>query len=118
MELLKNKPEGAVADIRELIVIEMFDCCAIEPIASKAWAIEASQNVHRCAFPGATGSHHGQIIALTDGEIELVECSDAELSLPVDLADSNQFGNRCRSGVSQGHVGKQLRWLPAAGGWY
>ena len=94
MELLEHESEGAVAYIRQCIVIELLHRLAVQPVTAAGGTIQAAQDVHGGALAGAAGSHHGEIVPAVDGEIELIKGSNRQVTGSIHLADVDQFGDR------------------------
>jgi hypothetical protein len=46
MELLKHKPQLAVAQVGQLVVVERFHLGAVQAVAAAGGAIQAAQDVH------------------------------------------------------------------------
>ena len=95
MELLKDKSKRVVTDVREGIVVQLFNGHSIQPVSPTSGPVETAKNIHRRAFSGSTGSHHREVIPLTDGEIQLIKCFDLEITGSIDLADFIEFSD-CR----------------------
>ena len=51
MEPLKNKPDGAAADNRLLIIAQTGDILLPEPIPAGGRRVKAAKNIHQGGFP-------------------------------------------------------------------
>ena len=59
--------------------MQLFNGYAIEPVGATGGPVEATKDVHRRALAGAAGSHHREVIALLDGEVQLIKGFDLEI---------------------------------------
>ena len=63
IKVLENKPEFTVADIGQLIAIQMRDIGVIEDILSAVGSIETAKEIHKGRFSGAARAHQGDEFA-------------------------------------------------------
>jgi hypothetical protein len=63
IKALENKPEFTVADIGQLIAIQMRDIGVIEEILSAGRSIQTAKEIHKGRFSGAARAHQGHEFA-------------------------------------------------------
>ena len=66
IEGLEDEADFLVADARKLIVVEITDQLAVQPIAALGRRIEAADEVHQRGLAGAGRSHDGDILVVAD----------------------------------------------------
>src|SRR4051812_43920547 len=91
VERLEHEADLAVADRRELVVVERDDVLAVELVAAARGVVQAAKDVHhrRLARPGV--AHDRDHLALLDAERDVVEGADVDGAGAVDLADVRQL---------------------------
>src|SRR4029450_6441792 len=62
IESLKDKPDLAIANARQLIIRHARNVPSIEFVASGTRRIEAAEHVHQRRFAGATGAHDREVL--------------------------------------------------------
>ncbi len=67
VEGLEDEADFLVADAGELVVVELADQLAVEPVAALGGGIEAADEVHEGGFAGAGGTHDGHVFVMADG---------------------------------------------------
>ena len=80
MELLKDKSEGPVAHVRQGIVVQLFNRHAVELVGAARGPVETTKDVHRRALAGAAGPHDSEVVPLLDGQIQLIQSFDFEIT--------------------------------------
>src|SRR5215467_6873952 len=68
VETLKDETDLAIADSRQLLLIQIGDVGAFEPIVARSRFIQASQDVHERRFAAAAGAHDGDELSSPDLE--------------------------------------------------
>ena len=83
VEGLEDEADFLVADAGQLIVVELADEMAVEPVAAFAGGIEAADEVHEGGFAGAGGAHDGDVFVAADAQGDAVESVDLLLGAHV-----------------------------------
>ena len=94
VESLENKTDFLVANIRQVIAVELGDIGAIEQVYPARRAVQATDDVHQRGFAGAAGAHHGDEFAGLDFQRDPAHRVDVHLPRPVHLVDVFQFDDR------------------------
>src|SRR5713101_6073309 len=68
IEVLKNKTDLAIANIRELVPLQSGHIRAVEQVSACAWPIETAENIHQSRFAGAARAHQGNKFTALDLE--------------------------------------------------
>src|SRR4051812_9421834 len=117
IEGLKNEPDVLISPISELGFVEARDVDALDEAFAFGWAINARDDMEQGAFAGAGRAHQGEKFAGVDVERDVVEGSDIDFALSINLGeisdgDDDVFINpankrtACRGGHSSFHVEK------------
>ena len=68
IEVLKNKTDLAIANVRELVSLQSGHIRSVEQVAACAWPIETADNIHQSRFAGAARAHQGDEFTALDLE--------------------------------------------------
>src|SRR5207253_10360380 len=88
VEVLENEPDLAVADVRELEVIERPDVDAVEEIRALRRQIETADDVHQRRLAAARASDDREVVPALEREVHLAQRVHGDLSGAVDLRDA------------------------------
>ena len=70
---LEDEAEGATAQSRAGLVVELGDILVREEIASAGWTVEHADDVHHRALAGTGLAHDGEEFAALDFQADLVQ---------------------------------------------
>ena len=73
VERLKDEADFLVADVGELVVVELADEATAEPVAAFARRIEAADEVHQRRLAGPGRAHDGDVFALANLHVDAAE---------------------------------------------
>ncbi|MCY1295995.1 hypothetical protein D9M70_453610 [compost metagenome] len=108
---LEDEAEGAAAQGRQLIGIEVGDALAVDQIVAAGRLIEAAENVHQRRLAGAGLADDRHELARLDIEGEAVQDLDGEIAVEIGLADVLERDERGH-GQPQNIGGMRMpRWL-------
>jgi hypothetical protein len=68
VEGLEDEADFLVADAGELVVVELGDVVAVEPVLALGGRVEAADQVHQGGLAGAGGAHDGDVLVVLDAE--------------------------------------------------
>ena len=71
---LKHETNLFVSNVGELIIVQIADQAACEPILPGGWRVEATDKVHQRGFAGARGAHDGHVLPLADLQVHATQC--------------------------------------------
>ena len=80
VEALKDEADVLVAQLRELVVVELHHVPAGEDETARGGDVQAAHEVHQRRFPGPGGPHDGREFALLDREVDPLE--DLQILVP------------------------------------
>jgi len=64
VEALKDEADLAVADLRQLVLVEQFHIDTVEQVAPCRLHVEAADDAHQRALTGAGRAHDRDVVAL------------------------------------------------------
>jgi hypothetical protein len=68
VEGLKDKPELAVAQVGELVLVELVGVGAVDQVAPAGGDVEAAEDVHKGALATARAAHDRHEVAALDAQ--------------------------------------------------
>ncbi len=100
---------------RELVACQHADIHAAKKILAVGRRIETAENIHAGGFARAGWAHHGDELAIADGEIDAAQGRHRRIAHAVDLADIAKGDERClcRAGAAQVATIRPARAAPA-----
>jgi hypothetical protein len=78
--LLEDKADLLVADVGELVVVEVGHAHAVQQILAAGGLVEAADDVHQRGLAAARGPHDRHHLALADGERDAAEGMDLHVA--------------------------------------
>src|SRR5690606_22281230 len=87
IETLEDEAELLVAQVRELVAVELVDIDAVQQVGAAGRAVEAAEHVHQRRLAGAARTHEGDEFALVDVERDAANGMNGNLARLVDLVD-------------------------------
>ena len=119
IEGLEDEADLLVADARQLVVVQLADQLAVEPVLALGGRIEAADQVHQRGLAGAGGAHDGDVLVVLDAQRDAAQGLHLLLrahivGAPQILDDDDVaagdgrglrqfFGDRCCSKPSESH---------------
>ena len=96
VEGLEDKPDFAVANFGQLVVVHIADADAVQFIAAGRGGVETADEVHHRGFAGAGRPHDGDIFAALDLKRHIAQRVDgfrAHLVAPRNILETNERHN-------------------------
>ena len=110
IEALEDEAEFLVAEVGELVAVQLGDVHAIEQVASRRRPIQAPQCIHEGGFARAARAHDGHELALVEFErdpADGVYFYLAGIVDPMDVLEFNDGGHaRERDGRTRNDAGR------------
>jgi hypothetical protein len=69
VEGLEDEADFFIANAGKLIVVELTDQVAVEPVAAFARRVKAADQIHERGFSRARGTHNGNVFAAIDAQV-------------------------------------------------
>jgi hypothetical protein len=107
---LEDEPDPAVADHRQLVVLEIANVDAVQQVAAPGRDIEAAEDVHQGRLAAAGGAHDRDEVALADAEGDAAEGVDDLRSHRVRLGHPLERDQR--PPPSDAHFPGPTNWTP------
>src|ERR1035437_5775280 len=85
LELLEDEPDAAVAEIGQLPFAHRLHRLAGEQVMTLGGDVETAENVHEGGLAGAGFPHHRNELAAVDGDADVVDSVDRDITAPVHL---------------------------------
>ena len=98
VERLEHEADLAVADRRELVVGQVDDVLAVEPVAAAGRVVQAAEDVHHRRLARPRVPHDRDHLALVDGQRDVIEGAHLDGAGAVDLRDAVEFEHGHRGG--------------------
>ncbi len=102
IEGLEDEADLLVANAGELVVVELGDVVAVEPVVALRGRVEAADEVHQRGFAGAGGAHDGDVLVVADAEVDAAQGVDLLVAHLVGLPEI--VGDDDVAGVGAGGV--------------
>src|SRR5262249_163586 len=93
IETLKNETEFVIANISELIAVQRRHVVVVQNIATRSWAIEATENIHQRRFTGTACAHQRDKLASLNLERNAAHRMNIDIARVIRLVDVNEFNN-------------------------
>ena len=68
VEGLEDEADLLVADARQLVVVQLADQLAVEPVAALGGRVQAADQVHQRGLAGAGRAHDGHVLVVLDAQ--------------------------------------------------
>ena len=102
IEGLEDESDLLVSDTGQLVVVQLGDVVAIEPVFALGWGVETADEIHQGRFSGAGRTHDSDIFVVTDTEIDAAKGVDLLVTHLIGLPE--MIGNDNLSGMGAGGI--------------
>ena len=105
VEGLEDEADLLVADAGELVVVELADQLAVEPVVALGGRVEAADEVHQRGLAGAGGAHDGDVLIVLDAQGDAAQGLHLLLGAHVvgapEIFDDDDVAAGCGAGLRQ-----------------
>ena len=100
IKALKNKPDFLIADVGQLVAIELRNVNVVEQVTALRWAVETADDVHQRGFSRTARAHERDEFTLKNFQRHAAHRLHLDFTGLVGLVNVRQFDDRLHANIS------------------